>query len=150
MTKKSLTKFSGRSHTIAEQQTLPLQLSLDRMLKEITILGAFDFVFFLNNEGLVMAQYTSENQSDEMAVVEISTLLDQIQTILKSNLGMSELKEVMTEVAEGRKLVFRFLRFFDQMAVLVVMVPPRKAYRGIMNRLQKGIVKLEQGIEPVL
>jgi hypothetical protein len=129
---------------------MPLQLSLERLVKEISILGGFDFTFLLNHEGLSLAQYTSNSQMDELAVVEMCAMLDRINNTLKSNLGISDLHEVTIEAKEGRRLIFRFIQFYNQIAVLALMVPPRKSYRGLLNRLQKNISKCEIGEEPII
>ncbi len=56
---------------------------------------------------------------------------------------ISNVKEMIVEGYNKRKIVFRFFRAFDQEVVLAIVVPPKKSYRNLTNALLKMIENIQ-------
>lgn len=121
---------------------LPLQDNIEAQMREIVNLGNYEAAYLYDQDGLLIAQCDGKLEKEEHKVIQISLMVRKMKEFVASMAKLSELREVMLEDVNGRKLIFRFITFFGQPAILVAVVPIHKAYRGLTNRLQRTISKL--------
>lgn len=104
--------------------------------------GNYEMAYLFSQEGLPMAEVKGEELIPEDRLVEISMLFQEIVKMADVMGGISELKEIMIEGNNARKIIFRFFDGFDQSLVLALVIPPRKTYRGLTNKLIRIIKKI--------
>ncbi len=120
----------------AATEALPFQLHIEREMKELVQVGGYDAIYLFNPEGLVLAAHVeSESMLREGHAVEFSVMISKMQKVVRRMSGLSDLKEVVIEDQEGKRLVFRFLPVFAQPAILLMVIPAMRSYRGLANRL---------------
>ena len=137
MTDETLSKIGTEGKPVSLQETI------EGFLNQVVTLGNYESAYFFSNEGLPLGNIRATGVVTEMQAVEISIMMLEIKKAMKSILGMDHLHEMVIESADGRKLVFRFIAFYGEAAILVCVVPPHKSYRGLTNRIQKAILKLQ-------
>ncbi len=133
--------FSIRDLKKTKNKDLPIQQIIENFMQEVIKQGNFETAYLFSQEGLPIAQQYSDH-STRMRTVEISVMMNKVQKFMKDLGKLSRIKEIVVEDEDKKRIVFRFLPFFDQTAILIIVVPPRKAYRGFTNRLAKLIVAL--------
>jgi hypothetical protein len=121
---------------------LSFQVMIENLMKEIVGSGNYESACLFNEEGLPLSQYAGQQSWSDLRTVRISLMMQEVQKTIKSIAGLQQIKEIMVEDADAKKIVFRFITFFGQTAILVVVVPSRKSYRGLTNRLATLIAKL--------
>lgn len=130
-------------NTNAEQAIHPM---LVNAMKEIVQGGNCEAIYLFNDEGLVMAQYDRRQSLDQIAATELSIMMAKVQSIVKKIARLSQIKEINVEDDFGKRLIFRFVPFLEREIVLVLVVPPRKSYRGVSNDFIHALSQLEKQI----
>ncbi len=128
---------------IDNNEPVALQKKIELLLKESVCTGELEAMFLYDQQGLPIAGFSSNTNLGEMMAVEISVLIMTIKDKLSQLGNNSGLKEILIENEESKRFVFRFIPFYHESAVLVVVVPPRKRYRAIVNRFTKAFLKLD-------
>ena len=121
----------------------PQELIEDYM-KEIIGLGNYEMAYLYSQEGLPMAEIKGENIVPEDRLIEMSMLFQEIIKMADVMGGISELKEIMLEGNNRRKIIFRFFQGFNQSLVLALVIPPRKTYRSLTNKLIRIIKTMSE------
>ncbi len=132
--------LSKRSESPLEDQ--PFQMVIENLMQEIVHSGSYESACLFNAEGLPLSQYAGQQSLSELRSVRISMMMHEVQKAIKNIGGLRQVKEIMVEDTDGKKIVFRFISFFGQTVILVVVVPAHKSYRGLTNRLTNTIAKL--------
>ncbi len=111
-------------------------------LHELIRVGGFDAAYLYSPEGLPLAHTASANpRVSELQVVQWVVMISKMARVM-CKLGAAEsVHELLLESRQSSKVVFRFLTLFEQPAVLVLLVPPQKTYRGLTNRMAKAMEK---------
>lgn len=115
------------------------QAVIEERMKEIAASGHYDMVHLFSNEGLPLAEYYNEKIVDKDRLAELSLLLRRVREMADLMGKISNVKEMIVEGFNGRKIVFRFFGAFDQEVVLAIVVPPKMSYRARTNSLIKMI-----------
>lgn len=139
---KNIDFWIKRMEKRAEAQELPLQDNIEMQMREVVNLGSFDAVYLYDKEGLLIAECNGGIKDNEYQLIQISLMVNKVKGFVHELTNLSDLKEIILEDSDGRKIIYRFLSFFNQPTILVAVVPTRKAYRGLTNRLQRSIAKL--------
>lgn len=113
-------------------------------MKEVMESGNYEMAFLLSQEGLTLAQADGETIVPEDRLVELSIQFQEIQKMADVMGGISEIRELVIEGYNKRKIVFRFFNAFDQSVVLALIIPPRKTYRGLTNKLVRLVKKISE------
>jgi hypothetical protein len=122
--------------TSLAHEDLPFQLHIEREMKEQMNVGGFDALYLFTPDGLVLAAHiASESLLKEVHAVEFSVMISKMQKVVQRMSGLMGLKELVVEDADSSRFVFRFLTVFSQPALLLLVVPAHKNYRGLANRL---------------
>jgi len=124
-------------------ENLPPQFLIEQKMREITQNGNYDMVHLFSSEGLPLAEYFKTNVIDRERLTELSILLKEIQKMADVMGRISNIKEMIIEGFNHRKIIFRFFRAFNQEVVLAVVIPPQKPYRSLTNTLVKIIENIE-------
>ncbi len=132
--------LSKRSQTPLADQ--PFQVIIENLMQEIVHSGSYESACLFNEEGLPLSQYAGQQSLSELRSVRISIMMHEVQKAIKNIGGLQQVKEIMVEDVDSKKIVFRFISFFGQTAILVIVVPAHKSYRGLTNRLTNTIAKL--------
>ncbi|HPN35314.1 MAG TPA: hypothetical protein PK843_12425 [bacterium] len=111
-------------------------------LHELIRVGGFDAAYLYSPEGLPLAHIASANpRVSELQVVQWVVMISKMARVMGRLGAVESVHELLLESRQGSKIVFRFLTLFEQPAVLVLLVPPQKAYRGLTNRMTKAMEK---------
>jgi hypothetical protein len=124
-------------------ENVPPQALIEEKMKSIIERGNYDMVHLFSNEGLPLAEYYSEDVIEKDRLAELSILLREVRNMADVMGKISNIKEMIVEGFNQRKIVFRFFRAFNQEVVLVAVIPPRKSYRGLTNSLIRAIEKIQ-------
>jgi len=74
-------------------------------------------------------------------VVEWVVMIAKMVRVMTHLGAINSVHELYLEAKDGAKVVFRFVSLFEQPALLVLLVPVKKSYRGLTNRIAKAIEK---------
>lgn len=118
------------------------QERIENFMKEVIELGNYEMAYLLSQEGLLLAQSKADEIIPEDRLVEMSVLFQEIQQMADVMAGISEIKELVIEGSNKRKIIFRFFHAFDQSVTLALTIPPQKSYRGLTNKLVRLIQKV--------
>lgn len=118
------------------------QLQIEEFMNEVIDQGNYEMAYLFSQEGLPMAEVKGKNLVPEDRLVEMSILFQQIKKMADVMGGISQLREIIVEGNNRRKIIFRFFAGFDQSLVIALVVPPQKTYRGLTNKLVRIIQKL--------
>ena len=118
---------------------MPLQTMIEDLLKAMVQEGKYESLFLFSQEGLAIAQHISSGDLREPGVMEISVMIFEVKKAIHKLSGLSDLHEVVVEGKDKKKVIFRFIPFLGQTAILVIVVPGRQSYRALTNRVQKAI-----------
>ncbi len=118
------------------------QSVIESKMKEIADRGNYDMVHLFSNEGLPLAEYYHNGIIDKDRLIELSLLFREVRKMADVMGKISNVKEMIVEGYNQRKIVFRFFQAFNQEVVLAIVVPPKMAYRGLTNSLIKVIEKV--------
>lgn len=115
---------------------------IQEKMKDITDQGNYDMVHLFSDEGLLLAEYYNTRIIGEERLVQLSTIFRELKKMADVMGQISNIKEMIVEGYNHRKIVFKFFRAFNQDVVLVIVVPPRKCYRALTNSLIRTIEKI--------
>ncbi|MFQ6114548.1 MAG: hypothetical protein ACE5NG_10770 [bacterium] len=121
---------------------MPPQSIIEEKMREITERGNYEMANLFSNEGLPIAEYCDEQLIDKDRLAELSILFREIKKMADVMGKISSIKEMIIEGYNRRKIVFRFFHAFNQDVVLALVVPPKKAYKGLTNSLVRIIEKI--------
>lgn len=124
------------------KENLAPQERIENFMKEVVELGNYEMAYLLSQEGLLLAQSKSAEIIPEDRLVEMSVLFQEIQQMADVMAGISEIKELTLEGTNKRKIIFRFFDAFDQSVTLALIIPPKKTYRGLTNKLVRLVTKV--------
>ena len=126
-------------------QTQPeaIQEIIEKNMAHIVKLGNFESVFLFSLDGLILAKYSRREILDEKRAIQVSLLMQRVQKLVQSLASLSRTKEIFVEDEFGKKLVFRFVTLYNDPAIMVAVVPPRKNYRGATNHIEQLLAQFE-------
>ncbi len=124
------------------KDNLAPQEKIENFMKEVIELGNYEMAYLLSQEGLLLAQSKTAEIIPEDRLIEMSVLFQEIQQMADVMAGISEIKELAIEGINKRKIIFRFFNAFDQSVTLALIIPPKKTYRGLTNKLVRLIKKV--------
>jgi predicted regulator of Ras-like GTPase activity (Roadblock/LC7/MglB family) len=126
---------SGLNRSFSEN-ALPFQEAARREMQGMVQIGGFAAIYLFSQEGLLLAsQVASTGLLQEDHAVEFAVLMAKLKKVVKKMSGLGPLKELVIEDGENRRIVFRYLTLFGQTALLLLVVPSQRSYRGLANRL---------------
>lgn len=138
--KKSPLSASDEKILNSSHQRSPQSIIEDEMQKIIN-LGNYEAAFLFSSEGLPLAQVRNRAAVGQAEMVEISLMLKKVQRAAKSVADINDLKEIVIEGLNKRKVVFRFFTVLAQLSILAVVVTPKRSYRNLTNRLVNTVGK---------
>lgn len=118
------------------------QFIIEQRMKEILDRGNYDMVHLFSQEGLPLAESFSDHVIEKDRLAEMSILFRELEKMADVMGRISNIKEMIVEGYNQRKIVFRFFSAFNQEVVLAIVVPPKKTYRGLTNSLIRTIEKV--------
>ncbi len=118
------------------------QEKIQSFMTEVIKDGNYETAYLFSDEGLTLASSTREDIISEDRFVEMSVLFQDIQKMADVMGGIDNIRELIIEGYNKRKIIFRFFHAFDQNVVLALIVPPRKTYRGLTNKLIRLVQKI--------
>lgn len=118
------------------------QSRIEEKMSEISEMGNYDMVRLFSSEGLPLAEYYNDQIIEEDRLTELSMLFRQVKKMADVMGQISNIKEMIVEGYNHRKIIFRFFEAFNQDVVLAIVVPPQKSYRGLTNSLVRTIEKI--------
>jgi len=118
------------------------QEKIEKFMSEVIKLGNYETAYLLSEEGLALAHELADEIVPEERLVELMVIFQQVQKMADVMGGISEIKELVIEGHNKRKIIFRFFDAFDQKVILALIIPPQKTYRGFTNRLVQLIQKV--------
>ena len=139
MSQPNSTKTKDNS---AKPEALSPQIVIENLMQEIIEKGHYDAVFLFSLEGLPLAQAITDIDIDQACLVNVSLVLKDLQNMIKTIADIEDLREIVIEGFNRRKVVFRFLEILGQPSILAVIVTPRKSYKGLTNQLIRTINKV--------
>ena len=118
------------------ESALPFQEVVRREMQGMVQVGGFAAAYLFNQEGLILASHVADaGLLKEQQAVEFAVMMAKMKKVIKKMSGLGPLKELILEDSVGKKIVFRYLSVFGQTALLVLVVPAQRSYRGLANRL---------------
>ena len=118
------------------------QSVIEKKMIEISEMGNYEMVRLFSNEGLPLAESYSEQVIEEDRLAELSIMLREVRKMADVMGQISNIKEMIVEGFNHRKIVFRFFQAFNQEVVLVIVIPPGKSYRAMTNSLVRTIEQI--------
>lgn len=115
------------------------QIVIEEYMNKVVGAGNYEMAYLFSQEGLPMAEVKGEGIIPEDRLVEISILFQEIIKMADVMGGISEINEIIIEGRNRRKIIFRFFEAFDQLLILSIVIPPKKTYRGVTNKLVRII-----------
>jgi len=115
---------------------------IETKMADILEHGTYEAAYLFSDEGLPIAQASNAEgqQVDRDRIAELSILFHDVRRMAAAMGGISQLREVIIEGENHRKIVFRFFKAFGQQVILAVVVPPKKSYKQRTNELEKLVV----------
>ena len=130
--------------TLNQQDGEPVvfQKAAENGLKELIRVGGFEAAFLYSLDGLPLAQSQQAHpRLSELRIVEWVVLIAKAVRVMTKLGAVDGVHELLLESKRGTRVVFRFLTIYEQPAVLVLLVPAKKSYRGLTNRITKAVEK---------
>ncbi|MBD3288405.1 hypothetical protein GF337_06335 [candidate division KSB1 bacterium] len=115
---------------------------IEKFMRDVIGQGNYEMAYLFSEEGLPMAEVRGEGLIPEDRLVEISMIFQEIIKMADVMGGIDQLNEVIIEGHNRRKIIFRFFKGFDQSLILALVIPPRKTYRGLTNKLVRIIQQM--------
>lgn len=111
-------------------------------LDELIKVGGFEAAYLYSLEGLPLAQGGPAAATlSELQVVELTVMMAKMARVILKLGVIDSVHELALESRQGSRVVFRFITVFNQPALLILVVPPQKSYRGLTNRVTRVIEK---------
>ena len=121
---------------------VPLPSAIADHLQNTLTTGHFQSICIYSHEGLPIASIGDADAQLENNLLEVALMALEIGKISSQISELGNLHEVVVEGVGKTRFVYRTIAFLDRSALLAVVVPARKAYRGAINRLQKAVARL--------
>ena len=118
------------------------QAVIEKKMIEISEMGNYDMVSLFSDEGLPLAEFNNEQVIEQDRLAELSIMLREVRKMADAMGKISNIKEMIVEGFNHRKIVFRFFHAFDQDVVLAIIVPPKKSYKALTNSLVRTIEQI--------
>ena len=118
------------------------QENIENFMAEVIKLGNYETAYLISEEGLTLAHSLVDEVLPEERLIEMSVLFQDIQKMADVMGGISEIKELVMEGHNKRKIIFRFFNAFDQKVIVSLIIPPQKTYRGLTNKLVRLIQRV--------
>ena len=118
------------------------QEKIENFMSEVIKLGNYETAYLMSEEGLTLAHSLVDEVIPEERLIEMAVIFQDIQKMADVMGGISEIKELVMEGHNKRKIIFRFFNAFDQKVILSFVIPPKKTYRGLTNKLVRLIQKV--------
>ncbi len=118
------------------------QEKIENFMSEVIKLGNYETAYLMSEEGLTLAHRLVGEIVPEERLTEMAVIFQDIQKMADVMGGISEIKELVMEGHNKRKIIFRFFNAFDQKVILSFVIPPKKTYRGLTNKLVRLIQKV--------
>ena len=118
------------------------QQKIENFMSEVIKLGNYETAYLMSEEGLTLAHSLVDEVVSEERLIEMAVIFQDIQKMADVMGGISEIKELVMEGNNKRKIIFRFFNAFDQKVILSLVIPPKKTYRGLTNKLVRLIQKV--------
>lgn len=118
------------------------QEKIENFMSEVIKLGNYETAYLMSEEGLTLAHSLVDEVVPEERLIEMAVIFQDIQKMADVMGGISEIKELVMEGHNKRKIIFRFFNAFDQKVILSLVIPPKKTYRGLTNKLVRLIQKV--------
>ena len=118
------------------------QEKIENFMSEVIKLGNYESAYLMSEEGLALAHSLVDEIVPEERLIEMAVIFQDIQKMADVMGGISEIKELVMEGNNKRKIIFRFFNAFDQKVILSLVIPPKKTYRGLTNKLVRLIQKI--------
>ncbi len=118
------------------------QSVIEKKMIEISKMGNYDMVSLFSDEGLPLAEFNNEQVIEQDRLAELSIMLREVRKMADAMGKISNIKEMIVEGFNHRKIVFRFFHAFDQDVVLAIIVPPKKSYKALTNSLVRTIEQI--------
>ncbi len=118
------------------------QQKIENFMSEVIKLGNYETAYLMSEEGLTLAHSLVDEVVPEERLIEMAVIFQDIQKMADVMGGISEIKELVMEGNNKRKIIFRFFNAFDQKVILSLVIPPKKTYRGLTNKLVRLIQKV--------
>ena len=109
-----------KTHSQENDNSQSLQERIEEQMKKIVDLGNYESVFLFDQEGLQLAQYAPRGIVEEVRVIEISLMIMELNKTVRDLAGITDLKEVIVEGEDGKRIIFRFIPFYGQMAIFEI------------------------------
>ncbi len=118
------------------------QSIIEKKMIEISEMGNYDMVRLFSNEGLPLAEFYNEQVIEQDRLAELSIMLREVRKMADVMGKISNIKEMIVEGFNHRKIVFRFFHAFSQDVALAIVVPPKKSYKALTNSLVRTIEQI--------
>jgi hypothetical protein len=118
------------------------QFLIESKMREFAAKGSYDMVQLFSSEGLPLAEYQHEALLEKDSLLELSLLFRELREKADVMDRISNLKEMIVEGNNSRKIVFRFFKALGDDVALVLVIPPKKAYKAQTNMLVREIEKI--------
>jgi predicted regulator of Ras-like GTPase activity (Roadblock/LC7/MglB family) len=125
-----------------EKPRAPQEL-IESKMRDFIQAGRYELAHLFSEEGLVLAEAFGSRVIERDRLAEVSVMFQEVRKLAETMGGISQLREVIMEGQNRRKIVFRFFPAFGQEVILVAVVPPRTAYRQATNQLVKLVESIE-------
>ncbi|MBN2011092.1 hypothetical protein JW960_17220 [candidate division KSB1 bacterium] len=120
------------------------QVAIEKFMNQIVGMGNYEMAFLFSEEGLPMAEVCGQETIPEDRLVEMSLLFQEVMKMADVIGGISQVREIVIEGSNRRKIIFRFFQAFHQNLILSLVIPPRKTYKGLTNKLMKLVEKVSE------
>ncbi|HDP99332.1 MAG TPA: hypothetical protein ENN22_09140 [bacterium] len=127
-----------------QKNDLSPQQQIQQFMDEIIELGHYETAYLFSDEGLPLAHSFTKEVVSEDRLVEMSVLFQEIRNMADVMGGISQIRELIVEGNNKRRIIFRFFSAFDQQVILALIIPPKKSYRGFTNKLIRLIQKISK------
>lgn len=121
---------------------LPPQMAMEEFIQKAVAIGRYEHAFLLSEEGLLLAGDHSDNRIMQDLLIELTGFLREVKKMAETVGGIRQLKEIVIEGDTSKKIIFRFFPAFQQVVALAAIVPEKKSYRSVTNKLIRSVDKI--------
>lgn len=121
---------------------LPPQLAMEDFIQKAVAMGRYEHAFLLSEEGLLLAGDNSDNHMMQDLLIELTGFLREVKKMAETVGGIRQLKEIVIEGDNSKKIIFRFFSAFQQVVALAAVIPEKKSYRSVTNKLIRSVDKI--------
>lgn len=121
---------------------LPPQLAMEDFIEKAVALGRYEHAFLLSEDGLLMAGDHSDDRAMQDLLIELTGFLREVKKMAEMVGGIHQLKEIVIEGDNSKKIIFRFFSAFQQVVALAAVIPEKQSYRSVTNKLIRSVDKI--------